>query len=103
MARSEPRREEVSEAGDGGGPSMKQVAARLREDLRDVTGVELERVSGLRPADGGWQGTVEVVELKRVPPTTDVLATYAVTTDAEGQLASFQRERRYRRSEAGDL
>jgi hypothetical protein len=38
--------------------------------------------------------------VKRVPDSTDVLATYAVELDGEGRLVRYERLRRYYRSQA---
>jgi hypothetical protein len=46
--------------------------------------------------------TVEVVELARIPNTTDVLGKYEVTLDKDGEVTGAKRTRRYNRSEAGD-
>lgn len=108
------RLDEADEAGDdggdgGGGPPdgrttsdrsrLATVVARIGQDLGAVTGLAVERVTGLARADDGWHAEVDVVEVSRVPPSTDVLATYAVTTDADGELLGFERVRRFRRSE----
>ena len=44
----------------------------------------------------------KVVEVRRIPETTDVLASYAVELDENGDLIAFERVRRYQRSEALD-
>jgi hypothetical protein len=46
--------------------------------------------------------TFEVLELRRIPETTDVLASYAVELDGDANLVSYTRVRRYQRSEALD-
>jgi hypothetical protein len=86
----------------GDRPSAAKVIERMRADLEAVTGAEIDRVSGIHPNEEGWQGTVDVVEVSRVPPTTDILATYSVTTDSAGSVLSFERLRRYRRSDGGE-
>jgi hypothetical protein len=43
-----------------------------------------------------------VHELQRIPTTTDVLATYQVTLDDDGELVGCRRIRRYTRGSAGD-
>ena len=45
---------------------------------------------------------VEVVQLRRVPESTDVLASYAVVVDDDGLLISLQQTRRYCRSQADE-
>jgi len=44
---------------------------------------------------------VEIVELERVPRTTDILATYAVEIDGEGKLIAYDRVNRYYRNQPG--
>jgi hypothetical protein len=58
-------------------------------------------VSGLVEVDAGWQVTIEVVEIRRVPDTARLLASYRVTTDDAGEVTGYERVRRYSRSEAG--
>jgi len=55
---------------------------------------------GSKPAPGGWKIGLEVLEVSRVPASTDVLATYEVTVDNDGDLVSYSRTRRYYRSQA---
>ncbi|WP_038044786.1 gas vesicle protein GvpO [Thermocrispum agreste] len=47
--------------------------------------------------DGGWSVLVDVVELERIPSSTDVLATYRVDITSTGDLAGYERLRRYHR------
>lgn len=80
---------------------MRDVLARIRQDLEEIAGLQPERTSGLSHDDDGWRAKVEVVEVSRVPPSMDVLATYEVVADDDGSIVSFDRVQRYRRSEAG--
>jgi Gas vesicle synthesis protein GvpO len=75
-------------------------ARKVREQLQDLTGCETVAVSALAKVDGGWQLEVDVVEVRRVPDTASVLATYRVTTDDAGDVASYERLRRYNRGRA---
>ena len=49
-----------------------------------------------------WLVTVDVLELERVPNTTDVLASYVVQLDDGGHLKGYKRERRYVRGQADE-
>jgi hypothetical protein len=46
--------------------------------------------------------TVEVLELSRVPSTTDVLGSYEVRLDGNGTLRGYKRLRRFNRGETRD-
>lgn len=77
----------------------------MRRDLPPLLGKRVETVLGLQRAeddDGGWQVTVQVVELARIPNSTDVLGAYRVELDADGELAGYRRIRRYQRNQADE-
>lgn len=40
---------------------------------------------------------VDVVELERIPSSTDVIATYRVDLDTQGSITGYERLRRYTR------
>lgn len=76
--------------------------ARARKYLNDFTGNDAESVSGVAHGpDGGWDVRLEVVELERIPRSTDILATYAVELDRRGELMRCERVGRYYRNQAG--
>jgi hypothetical protein len=65
--------------------------------VTDLTGRQAQGVVSLEPADGGWLVGVEVVEDRRVPSSTDVLAHYEAEIDARGNLVRYARKGRYAR------
>jgi hypothetical protein len=70
-----------------------------REQVADVTGHDVETISGFhRAKNDGWLVTVEVLELERVPNTMDLLATYAVKLSEDGDVLELERRRRYHRA-----
>ena len=74
------------------GDAVKQVQQLIGRPVESVTGME---------KDGrDWTVTVEVVELSRIPNTTDVLGQYEVTLDRNGDITGTRRLRRYPRAEA---
>lgn len=79
-----------------------QIAALAREAVLELTGKVGEAVTGLERTDEGWTVEVDVLELERIPSTTDVLATYRVTLDDEGELQGCRRVHRYLRGSPGD-
>jgi hypothetical protein len=74
-------------------------ARRAAEQLAQLTGRPIEGVLGLRQGDEGWEVTLEVLELRRIPDSTDVLATYEISLDTNGELREYHRARRYARSQ----
>jgi hypothetical protein len=72
------------------------------EQIADLTGKEPEGVTGVERTDDGWLVTVEVVEDRRIPSSTDVLASYETHIGPDGDLGSYRRIRRYTRGRGDD-
>lgn len=78
-----------------------ELARAARSQLAELTGRSPESVLGIRQDDDGWKVTVEVVELSRIPNSTDLLGSYEVSLDNDGELVGYERIRRYQRGQPG--
>jgi Gas vesicle synthesis protein GvpO len=78
-----------------------ELARVARTQLAELTGRPAESALGIRKDDDGWNVMVEVVELSRVPESTDLLGCYVVTLDDDGELIGYERVNRYQRGHAG--
>ena len=76
-----------------------QFARRAMNTLAELVGCPAEGVTGIRRNDEGWVVEVEVLEVERVPETSDVLASYEVELDQDGEIVEFHRLRRYLRTQ----
>jgi hypothetical protein len=83
-------------------PTAIKVAQSASRQLLELTGRDAEGVTGLERTEEGWKVLVEVVEVRRIPETTDILALYEVMTDEDGDLESYRRLRRYARGVPGE-
>lgn len=79
-----------------------RVAGEAARQLLELTGKQAEGVIGLERTEDGWKVEIEVLELSRIPNTTDVLASYEVTVDSDGELEGYKRLHRYVRGTPGD-
>jgi hypothetical protein len=79
-----------------------QVAKAAERQLLELTGKQSEGITGLQRTDDGWTVRLEVVELRRIPDTTDVLASYEVEMSSDGELIGYRRLRRYVRGVPGE-
>jgi hypothetical protein len=85
------------------GMSGREAIERVRRDLPQLLGRPIEAVLGLeREDDSRWKVTVQVVELSRIPSTTDVLGSYEVTLDEQGEVVGYRRNRRYNRNQTDE-
>jgi hypothetical protein len=83
--------------------SALKVARSAAEQLAELTGREPECVVGIESLDHtGWRVDLEVLESRRIPDSTDVLAIYEVEVDTSGELLGYHRSRRYIRGRGGD-
>ncbi|MEY2443145.1 MAG: hypothetical protein QOJ46_2571 [bacterium] len=83
---------------------VKQAARQLSE----LTGRAPEAVLGVERDesdnghDDGWKVTMELLEMQRVPNSTDLLGCYVVKLDSDGELLEYRRMRRYQRGQADE-
>ncbi|GLY74011.1 gas vesicle protein [Actinoallomurus iriomotensis] len=79
--------------------SASDAAEVAAHHVTEMTGRSTEGVVGIKRSDDGWSVTVEVVETQRIPDSADILATYEVEVDADGELVSYRRVGRYLRGQ----
>ena len=95
---SEPARTRTKEpeltAGEAGQHGLREVV--------ELTGKDPEGVIGVEPTEDGWLVTVEVIEDRRIPSATDVLAAYEIEIGPDAELVSYRRLRRYSRGRGDD-
>jgi Gas vesicle synthesis protein GvpO len=76
-----------------------QFARQAMNTLADLVGCPAEGITAIRRNDEGWLVEVEILEVERVPETSDVLASYEVDLDNDGEIVEFRRLRRYTRTQ----
>lgn len=79
--------------------TIQEVVHGAMKQLGDMTGLAGDNVSNLTKVDGGWHLVVNMIELKRIPPSTDMLASFDVSVDGKGNITNYQRSRRYLRDQ----
>ena len=78
---------------------MLNLAEGAKEQLAEVTGFSPVAAVGGFKDDEGWHITVDAVEMTRIPNSTDIIGTYAVTLDSEGNMVKFEKKRARLRGE----
>jgi hypothetical protein len=80
--------------------TLPQVARRAKEQLTELTGLKANSVSSLQHDAQGWRVVAEMIELKRIPESADIIASYELLLDDDGELLNYQRTRRYARGDS---
>jgi hypothetical protein len=75
------------------------VAKHAKAELESITGLDADHVSAVLHQPDGWHVVVDLVELRRIPAATDVLASYEAVLGPTGILLSYHRTRRYFRDQ----
>ena len=65
---------------------------KARKELVEVTGLETSSTLSSSRDDKGWHVAVEMVEKRSIPDSMDILATYEVLLDDDGNLVEFSRK-----------
>jgi len=73
------------------------------EQLSQLTGYRPVAVVGSAKDDQGWRITVDLLELTRIPPSSDLLGVYQALVDEEGNLLEFERKMTHNRGDILEL
>jgi hypothetical protein len=94
----------MANSNDNGRLSAAELARAAMVAVEELTGYGSEAATALEWNNDSetWNVTVEVLELARVPNTTDVIGAYEVRLDPQGALHGYKRLRRFARGESRD-
>jgi len=81
---------------------VRELARRAGGELEQLLGKPVASVLGVQKRDDDYEVTVEVVEVDRIPETTNIMGVYKVVLDGQGELLEYARTRRYHRSQANE-
>jgi hypothetical protein len=73
--------------------NMKELAERAKSQLAEVTGLKPVTVTGTFKDEQGCHVALDMLEMSRIPPATDVLGDYEVLVDEDGNMMKFERKR----------
>jgi hypothetical protein len=80
--------------------NARDAADVARELITELNGQDPVAMTSVEVTDqDGWVVEFEVVEDRRIPSSSDILALYEVEMDADGELLALRRTRRYLRGQ----
>ncbi|MBI2848802.1 MAG: gas vesicle protein [Chloroflexi bacterium] len=74
-------------------------AERAKQQLAAVTGLKPVTVSATFRDEEGWHVSLDMLEMRRIPDSSDVLGEYEVLLDEDGNMLKFERRRTRLRGE----
>jgi len=79
--------------------TLVELTEQAREQLARVTGLKPVLVSAMFKDDQGWHVFVDMLEMRRIPDSTDILGYYEVLLNEDGGMVNFRRKRSHLRGE----
>ena len=79
--------------------SMLMLAEQAKNQLAELTKLKPVTVKGAIRDEKGWHVVVDMLEMSRLPTSTDILGEYQMLLDDDGNLLSFERKRTYLRGQ----
>jgi hypothetical protein len=71
-----------------------------KRQMTAITGLPPDTISRFDRAESGWTLAIDMVEHRSVPRTQDLLASFEVILDDDGQITSWRRTGRFVRGQA---
>ena len=76
-------------------------------DITEAAKEQLSQITGFKPVavvasfrdDTGWHITVDMLEMTRIPESSDLLGVYEATLDEDANLLSFERKMTHNRAD----
>lgn len=68
------------------------ILEKAKSELAALTGMKPVSVIRAYKDDAGWHVHVEMLEMSRIPPATDVLGEYEVLLAEDGAMLRFERK-----------
>lgn len=68
-----------------------EVINKVRSDIHAITGLPVSSTLGIVREEEKCQVTLELLEKKSIPDSMDILATYEVESDDDGNIIEFRR------------
>ncbi len=83
--------------------NLTEAITKAKECLPELTDRKFNSVTGISNVDGEWKITLELIERKGIPDTSDILGIYELSLGNEGELISFNRSKLRRRGDAEEV
>ncbi len=72
---------------------VKELAEQAKSQLVELTGLKPITITRTFKDEQGWHIGVDMLEMARIPPASDVLGDYEVVVDEDGNMLRFVRKR----------
>lgn len=78
------------------------IVERTKQQMQSITGLSPDAVSRLDRSPEGWTLGIDMLEHRSVPRTQDLIASYEVAIDPDGEVLTWRRVGRFTRCHGGE-
>ena len=71
--------------------TTKDILEKAKKELADLTGFKSPSAVGFKKEGNDWIATIEVIEKESIPDGMDILGTYEVRVDQNGNIIRYER------------
>lgn len=82
--------------------SMSKIIQKARSELNSLTGLEISSTISAQREEDRWLVSLEAIEKRSIPDSMDILATYEMGIDLEGNMQEFRRTKMRKRIDTKD-
>jgi hypothetical protein len=82
-------------------PRLIDIIEGAKLQLGSIMSYPIDGVTGVKKVEDGWELLMTLIELTRIPSSSDVLAEYAVSLDRTGEIVSYKQIQRFLRNQVG--
>ncbi len=110
MAPSKPTSSYTSDPEKSLPPPASQYETKLRLidviesaklQFSSIVSFPIDGVTKIKKVEDGWELLITLIELTRIPSSSDVLAEYAVSLDGAGEIVGYKQVQRFLRNQVG--
>ncbi len=81
---------------------LTSIVAATKKQMAAITGLSPETVARFDREDEGWCVNIDMIEHRAIPRTNDLLASFEVKLDGDGNVLRWKRTGRFLRSQGGE-
>jgi hypothetical protein len=71
--------------------TLAEVIAKTKAQMAEITGLETDTVARLDRVEGGWSVAIDMLEHKAIPRTNDLLSSFEVELNQDGDVVRWKR------------
>jgi hypothetical protein len=81
--------------------SLVEIIEGAKLQLGSIISYPIDSVTGVKKIEDGWELLITLIELTRIPSSSDVLAEYSVSLDSIGEVVGYRQIQRFLRNQVG--